>query len=232
VIRTARRHGAHFSVTVPVNASITAAISAIAEDAWTPIRYPQAIWDDQAGGWISDAEVAETGYTAFTSKKKEEHVTARLIVRRVRRKDTGAETAGQGALFPAWRYHAVLTDSPYETLQAEDHHRDHAIIEQVNADLYAGPLAHFPSGDFNANAAWLVLAAIAFNLLRTAGILAGPRLAKARTATIRRDLITVPARTARTGRGHIALHLPEGHHREHEWLSLWHAACGPPATAA
>src|SRR5262249_18826687 len=54
VIGAVRRGGARFSVTVPVNASIRAAIAAIGEDAWTPIRYPRAIWDDQIGAWISD----------------------------------------------------------------------------------------------------------------------------------------------------------------------------------
>ncbi|MHB1596103.1 MAG: hypothetical protein ACYCO9_12645 [Streptosporangiaceae bacterium] len=55
----------------------------IGEDAWTPIRYPDAIWDDLAGGWVSDAEVAEVPYTAFTSRAKDgKAVTARLIVRR------------------------------------------------------------------------------------------------------------------------------------------------------
>src|SRR6516225_937058 len=83
VIGAIRRQGAFFSVTVPMNASIRAAIAAIPDDAWTPIRYPRAIWDDQLGAWVSDAEVAETQYTAFASKKGHA-VTARLIVRRVR----------------------------------------------------------------------------------------------------------------------------------------------------
>jgi hypothetical protein len=104
-------------------------------------------------------------------------------------------------------------------------------VEQVFAGLNDGPLAHLPSGRFNANAAWLVTAAMAFNLLRAAGALASRTLAKARNSTIRRDLISVAARIARHGRGHITLHLPEGWHREREWLSLWHA-CGPPAHAA
>jgi hypothetical protein len=73
---------------------------------------------------------------------------------------------------------------------------------------------------------------MAHNLLRAAGTLASPRYAKARTATIRRDLITMPARTARHGRGNLVLHLPEGHHREQHWLNLWTQACGPPARAA
>jgi hypothetical protein len=184
----------------------------------------------QLNCWTSDAEVAETSYTAFTSKKKELHVTARLIVRRVR--DKGKAAPGQGELFPAWRYHAVFTDSPYQLVQAEEQHRGHAIIEQLLADLNDGPLAHLPSGKFSANAAWLAIAAITRNLLRAAGTLAGRRHAKARAATIRRDLVAVAARTARHGRDHLTLHLPEGWHREHAWRNLFEAACGPPAAAA
>jgi len=229
VIAAIRGQGARFSVTVPMNSSIRAAIAAISDDAWTPIRYPRAVWDDQLDAWVSDAEVAETEYTAFASKKGQA-VTARLIVRRVR--DLNKQAAdGQDELFPAWRYHAVFTDSPFELLQAEGQHRDHAIVEQVFADVTNGPLAHLPSGVFAANAAWLSIAAMAHNLLRAAGALASLPFAKARAATIRRDLIAVAARIARHGRGHLTLHLPEGWHREHEWLSLL-AACGPPAAAA
>jgi Transposase DDE domain group 1 len=231
VIRTAIRHGAHFSVTVPVNSSVQDAIAGIPADAWTGIEYPQALWDDQLECWVSDAEVAETGYTAFTSKKKSGQVTARLIVRRVRaRNEKAAE--GQGELFPVYRHHAVFTDSPFEMLQSEGQHRDHAIVEQVIADLNSGPIAHLPSGVFTANAAWLALAAMAHNLLRAAGIRAGTRYAKARTATIRSHLIALGARISRHGRGNLVLHLPEGHHREQAWLNLWTEACGPPAIAA
>ena len=213
-----------------MNASVRTAIGAIGEDAWTPIRYPRAIWDDQLGAWVSDAEVAETGYTAFGSKKGQA-VTARLIVRRVRdlNKQAGA---GQDELFPAWRHHAVFTDSPFELVQAEGQHRDHAVVEQVFADVSSGPLAHMPSRVFTANAAWLLIAALAHNLLRAAGALASLPFAKARAATIRRDLIAVAARTARRGRGHLTLHLPAGWHRQHEWLNLLAAANGPPAAAA
>jgi hypothetical protein len=111
-------------------------------------------------------------------------------------------------------------------------HRGHAIVEQVFADWNDGPLAHLPSGHFAANAAWLVIAAMAFNLVRAAGALASLPLAKARAATIRSALIAVAARTARHGRGGITLHLPEGWHREREWHCLWEATCGPPAPAA
>ena len=225
-----RRGGARFSVTVPVNSSIRAAIAAIAEESWTPIRYPQAVWDDQLDCWVSDAEAAETEYTAFASKKGQA-VTARLIVRRVRDQNKKA-AEGMDELFPAWRYHAVFTDSPFGLVQAEGQHRDHAIVEQVFADVTSGPLAHMPSGVFAANAAWLSIAAMAHNLLRAAGALASLPFARARAATIRRDLIAVAARAARHGRGHLTLPLPEGWHREHEWLNLLAAANGPPAAAA
>ena len=116
--------------------------------------------------------------------------------------------------------------------QAEGQHRDHAVEEQVFADWTDGPLAHLPSGVFTANAAWLALAAMTHNLLRAAGALASLPLARARAATIRRDLIAVAARIARHGRGHLTLHLPEAWHREQEWLNLWDAARGPPAATA
>ena len=168
-------------------------------------------------------------YTAFTSTDRP--VTARLIVRRV--KGLNRKSAdGQGELFPAWRHHAVFTDSPFIVLQAEEQHRDHAQVEQVLADWTDGPLAHLPSGSFAANAAWLTCAAISHNLLRAAGSLASLTYAKARGATLRRDLIHVAARAARHGRGEITLHLPAGWHREHQWINLFQAATGPPAQPA
>src|SRR5439155_7039931 len=163
----------------------------------------------------------------FTSRKHQA-ITARLIVRRVKDLNRKA-TAGQGELFTAWRYHAIFTDSPFTMLQAEEHHRGHAQAEQVFADWTDGPLAHLPSGSFPANAAWVACAAISHNLLRAAGALARLACAKARGATLRRDLIDVAARIARHGRGHITMHLPEGWHREQEWMTLFQAATGPPA---
>jgi len=229
-VRAARNAGAHFSVTARTDPKIRAAIAVIPDDAWIPIRYPRAIRDDQLGRWVSDAQVAEVQYTAFASRKGQA-ITARLIVRRIR--DLNRDAArGQGELFTAWRYHAVFTDSPFTMLQAEEQHRGHAQAEQVFADWTDGPLAHLPSGAFPANAAWLALAAISCNLLRAAGALASLAYAKARGATVRRDLINVAARTARHGRGHLTVRLPEGWYREHEWMNLFAAACGPPAATA
>jgi hypothetical protein len=205
VITTCRRRGVRFSVTTRIDAKIRAGCESIADSEWIDIKYPQAVWDDDAGRWISDAQIAETTYTAFAGTRHA--VTARLIVRRVRRDDP-AQIPGQEELLPQYRYHAVFTDSPYTLVQAEAQHRRHAIIEQVNADLIAGALAHLPSGRFSANDAWLTCAAIAHNLTRAAGHLAGGTSATARPATIRTRIITVAARLAHRAR-RIHLHLPE-----------------------
>lgn len=207
IIAAARRAGARFSITARMTPTAIRAISAIGEHAWTPIHYPNAIFDDDEQRWISDAEVAEVPYTAFTGRRRAEHVTARLIVRRVRRLNGVGVPAGQDQMFAVYRYHAVFTDSPEPMLDAEATHRDHAIIEQVIADLKDSALAHLPSGVFTANAAWLVCAAIAFNLTRAAGALASTRHARARTGTIRAQLIHTPARIARSA-GRLVLHLP------------------------
>jgi Transposase DDE domain group 1 len=151
---------------------------------------------------------------------------------RPRVRDRNHNTREQGELFPVLRYHPVFTSSPFTLIQAEEQHRDHAEIEQVFADQISGPLAHLPSGKFTANAAWLTLAGIAHNLLRAAGCLASPRLARGRRATIRADLINIAARLARHGRGHLTLHLPLSWHRDHEWLTLFQACCGPPPARA
>ena len=188
--------GADVSVTVRMDAAIRAAISSIPEQAWTTIDYTDAIYDEEARQWISRAEVAEIGFTAFSSSKKAEQVPGRLVVRRIPDFNAAAKAAaGQDGLFDAWRFHAFFTTTDpttMDTVTADKTHRGHAIIEQVHADLKSSALAHLPSGVFNANAAWLVCAVIAFNLTRTAATLTNePGMARATTATIRRKLITV-----------------------------------------
>ena len=168
VITAVLRQKAGFSVTARLNPPVRKAIDAIPADAWWKIKYTNAVWDEHAQAWISDAEVAEIAFTAFGSKPKAKQVTARLIVRRV----PDLNPANQSPLFSVYRHHAVFTNSPLPMLEAEKAHRAHAIVEQVIADLKGGPLAHLPSGKFWANSAWLVCAAMAFNLTRTAGVLA------------------------------------------------------------
>lgn len=206
-IAAAQRAGAWFSVTARMNPQIRASIAGIDETAWTPITYPNAIWDEEETRWISDAEIAETMVTIFTSRRKAEHVTCRLVVRRVKRLNPAAD-AGQDELFTTHRHHAFVTNSTLTTVEADARHRDHAIVEQVIAELEDGPLAHLPSGSYAANAAWLAHAVIAFNLARAAGVAASPRHARARWATLRTHLINIPARIASSGR-RLTLHLPD-----------------------
>src|SRR3954468_22077087 len=111
VIAACRRSGARFSVTARLTPTVVTAITGIDEQSWTPIRYPNAIYDEDEQRWVSDAEVAEVAFTAFTNRRKAEHVTARLIVRRVRRLNPRNVPAGQSEMFAIYRYHAVFTDS-------------------------------------------------------------------------------------------------------------------------
>ncbi len=107
-------------------------------------------------------------------------------------------------------------------------HRGHAVIEQVNAELKAGPLAHMPSGRFQANAAWLVTAVIAHNLLRTVATVIGGAMARARALTLQARIISIPARIAHRAR-RLILHLPTKWKWEKAFIKLWAAALGPPA---
>ncbi len=228
VIAAARRGGAHFSITARKDRAVTGAIAAIPDDSWTKIRYPKAIFDEVLDQWVSDAEVAETSFTAFASRGKPGQVSARLIVRRVRDANPAHVIADeQGELFPVWRHHAVFTNSPLPMLQAEADHRRHAIIEQVIADLKSGPLAHLPSGKFMANSGWLVLAAMAFNLTRAVGVLAGGRHGKAVTATIRAQLISIAGRVTRSARRSM-LRLPINWPWAKGFQKLVAASIGPP----
>lgn len=226
VAATAARYGAAVSLTTGSNPSVNAAIAQVPDTAWRAIHYPNAFVEEDTGELVSDAEVAEIPYVAFSSRPKKRRVHGRLIVRRVKRLNP---TTGQDGLFDVWRHHAVFLTSGFEMLQAESQHRAHAIIEQVIADAAASALAHLPSGSFPANAAWAVLWAIAHNLTRATGTLAGTVHARATTATIRAHLINVPARLARRAR-RLTLHLPERWPWEPAWTDL-HAAIHRPRAA-
>jgi hypothetical protein len=235
LVLAAVRAGADVSVTVRQDKRVKATIATIDADAWTPIEYTDAVYDEATGRWISRAEVAEVPFTAFASRKKAEQVPGRLVVRRIPDLNTGKnKTAGQETLFDIWRFHAFFITAPAEamdTVTADKTHRGHAIIEQVNADLKNSALAHLPSGVFTANAAWLVLAVIAFNLTRAAATRAAGELAKATTGTVRRKLINIATRLASSAR-RITLHLPAGWPWKRQWTALFDSVCGPPTTTS
>jgi hypothetical protein len=191
VVSACRRHHVRYSITARKNRSIQRAIDAIGERDWVPIPY----WLD--GG----ADVAETTYTAFAGTRHE--TTARLVVRRVR-----PTPGSQLAMDVMFSYHAILTDRDGPLLAVEADHRRHAIVEHTICDLkhHAG-LAHLPSGRFAANAAWLALVGIAYNLARWTANAAG--LGRVTTKTLRLTVIAVPARLTTSGR-RTRLRLPTG----------------------
>jgi len=191
------------SVTVRMDKRVKAAIATIGEDMWTTIEYTDAVFDEATGRWVYRAEVAEVPFTAFAAQKKAEQVPGRLVVRRI--PDFNAEknqAAGQDTLFDVWRFHAFFTTT------------DAAILDTVAADkTHRGH------------------AVIAFNLTRAAASLTDPQIAKATTATIRRKLITVPARVATSAR-RIILHLPQAWLWETAWTALIDRVSDPPPVLA
>src|SRR3954464_7591828 len=115
LVTAARHAGAEMSITVRMDAAVKRAIAGIAENAWTTIKYTDAIFDETTGTWISTAQVAEVPFTAFTSKKKSEQVGGRLIVRRIPELNPKQST-GQETLFDTWRFHAFFTTTDPEVL--------------------------------------------------------------------------------------------------------------------
>jgi hypothetical protein len=182
LIQRLRSQQVRYSITVRQTKTVRAAIAAIAEQAWVDIAY-------QPGGV---AQVAEVGFKGD-----------RLIVRRVR------NLGDQAQLFATWRYHAFVTDRVGTATWLDADHRRHAVCELAIRDLKAGAgLAHLPSGQFNANAAWLLAATLAHNLLRwTAAIGLGTRNEQLIAKTIRRTLLVLPGRLTCSAR-RWRLHLP------------------------
>jgi hypothetical protein len=183
--------------------AVAAAVSEIAEDAWQEIPYT-------AGG---QAQIAESTYRG-----------RRLIVRRTRL------TGPQAELWPDWRHFCFLTNRAQEISLVEAEHRDHAVVEQVIADLKDQALAHFPSGDYDANSAWTVLAALAHNLLRCTQLLGLPATTTRAARTLRRWLLSVPGRLTSHARG-WTLHLPARWPWHGDYLNALNRIRALPATA-
>jgi hypothetical protein len=205
LIRRLRRHRVRYSITVRQTKTVRAAIAAIPEAAWVQITYTP----DGA------AQVAETSYRGD-----------RLVVRRVRNE------GDQAQLFPTWRYHAFVTNRVGTMTWLDADHRRHAVCELAIRDLKAGAgLAHLPSGQFNANAAWLLAATLAHNLLRwTATLGLGVRDQQTVAKTLRRTLLALPGRLTRSGR-QWRLHLPAGWPWAHSFaMALARLRCIPHPT--
>jgi DDE family transposase len=192
LIDTLQRLKVSWSITVPVNAQVRAAIDAIDESAWAPIVYPD-------GG---EAQVAEASYV--TGRRGQDR-TLRLVVRRTRLTERT-----QRALWPDWRHHAFVTDLKMSIVEVDQFHRDHATVELAIRDLKEGAgLEHCPSGRFFANAAWLVCAVIAHNLARWSARLGDLHPADQLTVmrTMRSRVLALPGRLVNRS-GRLVLRLP------------------------
>jgi hypothetical protein len=183
VIKACRDHGIGYSITVRNQKPIVAVTDAIAEKAWVDIDYTAA----------GRAQVAETTYG-------DGH---RLIVRRTRLVGRQAE------LFPTWRHHSFITDRTGTAVALDEDHRAHAVVELAVRELKAEGLAHCPSGQFHANGAWAVLAALAHNMARWVHALGTTTTGPMVTKTLRRRLLAIAGRITTTARQRT-LHLPTG----------------------
>jgi hypothetical protein len=181
VFERLQKAGWQYSIGVRMQTGIRGAVETIDEHAWQPIAdYPED----------GEAQIAETVYRG-----------RRLIVRRTRLIGPQAE------LWPDWRHFCFITNRTEPITVVESEHRDHAVIEQVIVDLKDQALAHFPSGEFNANGAWTVLGALAHNLLRWTELIGLPNTTVRSARTIRRRLLHIAGRLTRHGRT-WTLHLP------------------------
>jgi hypothetical protein len=180
VFERLEKAGWQYSIGVRTIKTVRGAVEAIPEDTWRRIDYPDA----------GEAQIAETTYAG-----------RRLIVRRTRL------VGAQAELWSDWRHFAFITNRTEEIALVEAEHREHAVVEQVIADLKDQALAHFPSGHFNANAAWTVLAALAHNMLRWTQLLGLPDTTTRAARTLRRRLLQLPGRLTSHARG-WTLHLP------------------------
>ena len=85
------------------------AIATIDEDAWTTIKYTDAIYDETTGSWISKAEVAEIPFTAFVSTE-EGRAGPRPADRPPHpRPQPRRQATARTTLFDTWRFHAFFT---------------------------------------------------------------------------------------------------------------------------
>lgn len=176
-----RAKGCLYSIGVRITRPVAHAIEQIDESSWRPLDdYPET----------GEAQIAETTLGG-----------ERLIVRRVRTLND------QQQLFATWQHFAFITNRSEPLALVEREHREHAVVELVIRDLKDQALCHFPSGRFNANAAWTVIACLAHNLHRWSGLIGLPDQSPRRARTVRRRLLELPGRLTRTSR-RWTLHLP------------------------
>jgi hypothetical protein len=181
LIARLEKAGWAYSISVRLQFWVKDALASIPEPDWKPLEdYPED----------GEAQIAEI----MVGEK-------RLVVRRTRLVGPQAE------LWPDWRHFPFITNRTDALEVVEAEHRQHAVVELTIRDLKDQALAHFPSGKFNANSAWTVIACLAHNLLRWSTLIGLPGDTVRAARTFRRRLLQIPGRLTRTGR-QWTLHLP------------------------
>jgi hypothetical protein len=193
-----------YSNSIRVQQHVAAAIQALPEGEWLTLTdYPED----------GEAQIAETTLGG-----------KRMIVRRTRLLGAQAE------LWPDWRYFPFLTNRTEEIEIVEAEHRQHAVVELTIRDLKDQALAHFPSGAFNANSAWTVIACIAHNLIRWTSVVGLPDDTIRGARTVRRRLLQIPGRLTRSAR-QWTLHLPARWPWQHDFIRALARIRALPAAA-
>ena len=199
-----QRAGWQYSIGVRMQPHVRAAIEQIPHGDWRPVEdYPER----------GEAQIAETTLG-----------DRRLIVRRTRL------IGDQAELFPDWRHFAFVTNRSDPLALVEAEHRQHAVVELAIRDLKDQALRHFPSGKFNANAAWTVIACLAHNLQRWTTLIGLPSTTVRAARTVRRRLLALPGRLTRTAR-RWTLHLPARWPWQHAFIEALTRIRALPAAA-
>jgi hypothetical protein len=204
LMRRLEQAGWLYSISIRLQQLVAKAIQAIPEADWQTLDdYPED----------GEAQIAETALSG-----------QRMIVRRTRL------VGAQAELWPDWRYFPVLTNRTDDITVVEAEHRQHAVVELTIRDLKDQALEHFPSGLFNANSAWTVIACVAHNLTRWTSVIGLPADTVRAARTLRRRLLQIPGRLTRTAR-QWTLHLPARWPWQHDFIRALARIRALPAAA-
>jgi hypothetical protein len=204
LMRRLEQAGWRYSISIRLQQHVAKAIQAIPEADWRTLDdYPED----------GEAQIAETALSG-----------QRMIVRRTRL------VGAQAELWPDWRYFPFLTNRTDDITVVEAEHRHHAVVELTVRDLKDQALEHFPSGVFNANSAWTVIACVAHNLTRWTSVIGLPADTVRAARTLRRRLLQIPGRLTRTAR-QWTLHLPARWPWQHDFIRALARIRALPAAA-
>lgn len=193
------------------------------EDFWTALaKVPAKAWTaalDAKGEPRQDAALAEVTDLLDLDGWPE---GLRIVVRREPVHPKYAKDLKPYEVATGFRHQAIATNTPGRQLQWLDaRHRVHAHVESGIRRSKALTLTRLPSFKFAFNQAWCTLLALAFDLLAWLRLLAlDGRLARAEPATIRAELLDIPAKLTDHAR-HRELKLDPAWPASHRVVAAW-----------